>query len=162
MRKIVLLILSLLVISGCGSSEYNDEKKEYDSIVEKINNVNSFHSNEELDFNIDVIIDKIIEDEIIYRIIIDEPKKPIYNIKALVIHDAETSDVFPNTGIFEEELNLIPNEIDENKNNVKGIILIGYIPYNKDIETFNCNFKVYISYDLEDGKHYERFYYYQK
>ena len=90
--------------------------------------------------------EKIIDNEITYRVIIDNPKEDIKNIEAIIIHDKYTEDIFPSTGIFDDKLNLIPETIDKDKNYVKGIILTGYIPFKGDINDLNATFKVLVKY----------------
>ena len=97
-------------------------------------------------FDIEVYTEKIIDNEITYRVIIDNPKEDIKNIEAIIIHDKYTEDIFPSTGIFDDKLNLIPETIDKDKNYVKGIILTGYIPFKADINDLNATFKVLVKY----------------
>ena len=80
-----------------------------------------------------VNIDNVNENRIIYQVIIDNPKVDASNVKALVIHDAKTEDIFPSVGIVDEAINL---------NKQTGIILMGYINKTEDI-----NFKVLIETD---------------
>ena len=97
-------------------------------------------------------VDKIIETEVMYRVIIDNPKVSLRNIEALVIHDKHTEDIFPSSGIFETKLNLIPGVINKNSNYVEGIILAGYIPFEDDIKNLNATFKVLFKYEDDNGE----------
>ena len=114
------LILFIVLLTGCQKSVYDD----YVNMLKNTNEVS-----EELPFNIEFYIDNVNEERIIYQVIIDNPKEELKNVKALVIHDAKTSDIFPSVGIVDEEVTLN----DENK----GIILLGYINKTSDI---NFNF----------------------
>ena len=101
-------------------------------------------------FNVDVVYENL-KNEIRYQVVIDNPSAEITDIRALAIHDKQTDDVFPSVGIFDEKLNLIPNE------KPSGVILVGYIPFEGDYEKFTCEMKVLISYKIGEEK-YESYY----
>ena len=121
MKKLLVLLCFLLV--GCSNSVYDDYVKE----------LKNSEASSEIPFDIEFNIDNVNENRIIYQVIIDNPKVDASNVKALVIHDAKTEDIFPSVGIVDETINL---------NEQKGIILMGYINKTKDI-----NFKVLIETD---------------
>lgn len=121
MKKLLVLLCFLLV--GCSNSVYDDYVKE----------LKNSEASSEIPFDIEFNIDNVNENRIIYQVIIDNPKVDASNVKALVIHDAKTEDIFPSVGIVDEAINL---------NKQKGIILMGYINKTEDI-----NFKVLIETD---------------
>lgn len=121
MKKLLVLLCFLLV--GCSNSVYDDYVKE----------LKNSEASSEIPFDIEFNIDNVNENRIIYQVIIDNPKVDASNVKALVIHDAKTEDIFPSVGIVDEAINL---------NEQKGIILMGYINKTEDI-----NFKVLIETD---------------
>ena len=121
MKKLLVLLCFLLV--GCSNSVYDDYVKE----------LKNSEASSEVPFDIEFNIDNVNENRIIYQVIIDNPKVDASSVKALVIHDAKTEDIFPSVGIVDETINL---------NEQKGIILMGYINKTKDI-----NFKVLIETD---------------
>ncbi len=121
MKKLLVLLCFLLV--GCSNSVYDDYVKE----------LKNSEPSSEIPFDIEFNIDNVNENRIIYQIIIDNPKVDASSVKALVIHDAKTEDIFPSVGIVDETINL---------NEQKGIILMGYINKTEDI-----NFKVLIETD---------------
>lgn len=121
MKKLLVLLCFLLV--GCSNSVYNDYVKE----------LKNSEASSEIPFDIKFNIDNVNKNRIIYQVIIDNPKVDASNVKALVIHDAKTEDIFPSVGIVDETINL---------NEQKGIILMGYINKTEDI-----NFKVLIETD---------------
>ena len=121
MKKLLVLLCFLLV--GCSNSVYDDYVKE----------LKNSEASSEVPFDIEFNIDNVNENRIIYQVIIDNPKVDASNVKALVIHDAKTEDIFPSVGIVDETINL---------NEQKGIILMGYINKTEDI-----NFKVLIETD---------------
>lgn len=148
MKKVLLLIL-LILLCGCSKSD-SKELKLYKEYLKEIKSTESTNSN--LPFNIEVIVDKIIETEVSYRVIIDNPKVSLRNIEVIAIHDKYTKDIFPSSGIFDDKLNLIPNVINKSSNYVEGIILVGYIPFEDDIKNLNANFKVLFKYTDDDEK----------
>ena len=115
----------------------------------------------ELPFEIEVSIDSLVEGELVYSVVIDQPKVPMKNIKALVVHDAKTTDIFPSVGIFDTPLNLIPNEVDQEKKNVKGIALVGYIETDKSVGAFHMNVRVLVSYEDEEGNRHQLYSYHK-
>jgi hypothetical protein len=136
MRKI-LVVLFVVFLAGCNNMSY--EKELYLSMIDELKVVGSYDI--DIPCDIDVSFDSL-GDEFIYRVIIDNPNEEMYNIKALVIHDVETDDIFPSVGIFDETINMQPNVVNDDF--VKGIILSGYIDSESEI-------KVLISYEDSDG-----------
>ncbi|MDD3048954.1 MAG: hypothetical protein PHQ89_03125 [Bacilli bacterium] len=158
MKKIFLLVIISLLLTGCNDSNISNEKIEYNNYIKDLKNTDIKYFNNNIPFNIEVFFEKDIETEITYRVIIDNPTESIKKIKAIAIHNYKTEDIFPTSGIFEEELNLIPDVIDVKNNNVEGIILIGYIEFNKDIEEFNGTVKVLVTYEDKNNKKHKVYY----
>ena len=155
MKKILVIIILIIALSGCSTNE-SDELKLYNSYVKELKQVEK--SNNNIPFNINVYVDKIIETEVMYRVIIDKPQIPLRNIETIVIHDKNTQDIFPSSGIFDDKLSLIPDVINKSSNYVEGIILIGYIPYEKKKKNLNATFKVLVKYEDDDGITHKVFY----
>ena len=151
--KRILCILMIFMFVGCNldtEKEVNEtqkekEKNEYISYVKKVKAVKE--SSSSLPFDVEVLFDKITKEEVRYQVIIDNPKEDITDVKAVAVHNMQTDDVFPSTGIFEKTMDLIPNEKPE------GIILIGYIPYTGSIDKFKCEIKVLIEYKYQNKKY---------
>ena len=147
MKKLVLIICIFLL---CSCTKF--ESKDYKNYKNYINELKTSQStNNNLPFDIEIILDKVIETEVTYRVIIDNPKVALRNIEALVIHDKYTKDIFPSVGIFDDRLNLIPNVINKSSNYVEGIILVGYIPFEEDIKNLNANFKLLFKYEDDNN-----------
>lgn len=149
MKKILCIILVLL-LTGCTNTKTMEESI-YDDYVQMLKKSSKSETN--LPFDIEIFIDKIIETEVTYRVIIDNPKVSLRNIETIVIHDMHTEDIFPSSGIFDDKLNLIPGVINKGSNYVEGIILAGYIPYDDDISKLNVNFKILFKYEDDLGSH---------
>lgn len=147
MKKIFWIITLVFLLSGC-SKELTKEEIIYNDYVDKLKQEEKSEDN--LPFDLEIFVDKIIEKEVMYRVIIDNPKVSLRNIEALVIHDKYTEDVYPSTGIFESKLSLIPGVINKTSNYVEGIILAGYIPYEGDINNLNATFKVLFKYEDDE------------
>lgn len=133
MKKII--ILFILLLTGCSN-------KLYDEYVTLLKNTNIM--NEELPFDIKFYIDSVNDERIIYEVIIENSKINLNNVRALVIHDSDSTDIYPSIGILDDVTKL--NE--ENK----GIILIGYTSKRE-----NINFKVLV--ESGDNKYFYRYNY---
>jgi hypothetical protein len=157
MKKLLPIFLFIFILTGCNS--YSKEKEIYNDMIKDLNN--KIIINEELPFSIDVLLEKDIEEELTYKVIIDNPKEEIRNIKAIVIHNFNTNDIYPSIGIFDDKLSLIPNKIDSENNIVKGIVLVGYIKYNDSINNFNGIIKLLLEYEDKGGNHQKVYYQYQ-
>lgn len=154
---IFLLVLSLFIIIGCtpkkeDNKEVKKEKKQnietekdiYIKYVKKLKKVRE--SSEDLPFAVDIVYEKI-KEEVRYQVVIDSPTTDIKEIKALAIHDKQTDDIFPSVGIFDDKIDLI---IDKKPS---GVILVGYIPYDGDLDDLEVEMKVLISYKINDETH---------
>lgn len=148
MKKILLIIALLFTLTGC-TNKLTKEEMLYNDYVTELKTITNYETN--LPFDLDIYIDKIIETEVMYRVIIDNPKVSLRNIEALIIHDKHTEDIFPSSGIFEDKLSLIPGVINKTSNYVEGIILAGYIPYEGELKNLNANFKLMFKYEDDDG-----------
>ncbi|MGI6329739.1 MAG: hypothetical protein ACOXZR_02635 [Bacilli bacterium] len=155
--KKLLLIFLLILITSC-SNDVKIEKEVYNQFLKEITNATEDKFNKTLPFDIDVSFDALKEIEIAYQVTIDNPRENIRNIKVIAVHDQETKDLFPTSGIFEEPLNLIPNVVNLDSNYVKGIILVGYIPYTGYIENFTGEIKVLIEYEDDLSNLHQVFY----
>ena len=158
MKKIIIVIMCMTLV-GCAGNVGNEQIEEYNSFVREATSLKEETSS--IHFDINVYYEQLV-DEIVYRIIIDNPKEQIMNIKAVATHNYETEDIYPSVGIFEEKLHLDPNKVDLEKNYVKGIILTGYIDYDGDLDNFDVEIKLLIEYNNTAGKNRKVYYKYQK
>ena len=117
MKKIVLIIL-LLITTGCFNNNISIDKETYKSYIDELKEIDTVN-NEDIPFDINIYYDKIVDDEVVFRLILDNPKSEMNNIEAIVIHNSTTDDIFPRSGIFDTKYSLIPKPIDNKKNNVK-------------------------------------------
>ena len=162
MKKI--LIISLLLIStiGCDlNAKISKDKEKYQELINKVNLAPNKNFYLPLPFSIRVYIDKVIESEITYRLIIDNPTEELRDVVVLIVHNYPTKDIFPSIGIFDDKVNLIPDFIAKDDNYVKGISLTGYIASNKDLIEFDGVFKIIVEYIDELGNANSIYYRYQ-
>ena len=157
MKKRILILLLvfiafILLLVGCSenSTSINNgniekEKDSYIKYVQELKKVKE--SSLDIPFDINVTYDKLDDEEVRYQVIIDNPKKDIKNVKALAIHNKQTDDIFPCIGIFDDPVDLLL----ESKS--KGVILVGYIPYEGELDEFNCEMKVLISYNIDEKEY---------
>lgn len=157
-KQIIIIIISMLLLIGCTTNSYKEEKELYNHFINDLMKAKLEDFSDDLPFNLNVYFDKVSDSEITYRIIIDEPKIIMNNIKVIAIHDQKTNDIFPTIGIFDQPLNLIPGDIDLTLNKVGGIILVGYIPYQGKLEDFKCNIKVLLEFE-DESSHLNRLFY---
>ena len=124
MKKIVIIIF-LFLLTGCF---YNKDKMKYDNYIKELNKVDKSSNN--LIFDINVNKEKLTDNIIRYEMVLD-------NV---------TNDIYPSIGIFDEKINLFKNK------KPKGIILVGYIDYKHDINSFDGTFKVLVKYKINNNK----------
>lgn len=148
MKKLLIFILTMFLTCSCIRDEYKEQKKLYNNLIKKLELININDFSNFLPFDLNIYLDKLIESEIRYEVVIDHPKEEIKDLNVLVIHNYDTNDPYPSIGIFDDKVNLKPNYTNSNTNFIKGIKLIGYIPYN-DLENIDIEFRVYIEY--KDG-----------
>ena len=89
--------------------------------------------------------EKLTDQEMVYHVTIDSPKEELYQVKALVMHDKSTEDIYPSIGILDDSIDLIPGKED-----VKGIVLIGYLPY-QDESSFELSFKLMVEWKNKEN-----------
>lgn len=147
MKKILIISITLILfLTGCNTNTNIDkEKEDYLAIKQELLNSNNFTDEDNLPFDLNVYVNRVNEEELSYRAIIDNEKENMYDIKAILIHNYYTDNVFPSIGIFDDGVDLLVGN-----NDVKGISLVGYISSNKNIE--NLEYRVYIEYKDDNDK----------
>ena len=150
MKKIfIVLCLSILLLTGC-DKDYSNAKDIYLKYIKELKTVKE--TSDILPFDIEVKYDKLTNNEIRYQVIIDNVKEDLFDVEMISIHNKETNDVFPSIGIFDKKEDLKVNK------KPSGLILVGYIDYDKKIEDFKCNMKVMIKYKTSDKKIHKVYY----
>ena len=108
----IIILLSIFILTGCNNENAKDKK--YHSYVNILKESTEFES--ELPFDISIYLKKLNNDEVTYKVIIDNPKKELKNIEAIIIHDNKTNDIYPSIGIYDDKVSLIPNKVDKDNN----------------------------------------------
>lgn len=147
MKKLLLIIPLFLLLIGC-SNKIEDDKFAYLEYKNNLEKQEEFIDNEGLDCNTFFNIERE-KDKVNYSLVIDNPKKNMYNIKALLINDYDNTDTYPSVGIFDESRNLLMNTDDCLK-------LEGNIISADDLS--DVNFKLYLEY-FNDKNEKEEIYY---
>ena len=155
MKKIIVVFgFVLIFLVGCSGdvkvavdNTVEEEKNDYVTYKNNLQNASEFTLEEEFPCNVTTSIDRVNEEEVSYRVILDNPKVDMYDIKALIIHDYFTEDIFPSIGIFDETEDLIIGDEE-----VKGIQLVGYIKTKEEIENLNLELRIWIEYKDVTGE----------
>jgi hypothetical protein len=155
-----MIIVCCLLLTSCTHNIYDKQLDQYNRLVSELKNTHQIST--DIPFDINAYFEKITDDEVTYRVIIDNPRKDIRNIKAVVVHDHKTNDIYPTSGIFESPLNLVPDVVDITNNYAKGVILVGYIDYNDNIDDFKITIKVLVQYEDSNGDSHDIYYEYHK
>lgn len=139
--KKILVVIVLLLLTGC-TNKVEEDKYAYLEYKNNLEEQKDFVSQESLEFNTYFNLIRETEEKVTYSLVIDSPKVNMNNVKALLIHDFVTDDVFPSVGIFDEPVTLHKDSNDK-------IVLEGSIQTIEDIS--DTKFKLYLEYVDDDG-----------
>ena len=134
----MIIFLCLFLFAGCSSTvnrqleeeKYNAYLTYYQSILETDDKDSSSPY-----FDIEVIVNKV-DENYRYDIVIDNPRIAMFQVKALAIIDGltievDTENMMPSIGIIDDiEVNLVPGQIDKDRNYQAGIDLTLYSEYS--------------------------------
>lgn len=150
MKKIGIVLILIMIICGC-TNRLDENQLIYNSYVEELKELKSTNTAKDI-VDIDIKLEKSSNDEITYRVTIDNPKEKMKQVEAFVYHDQQTEDIYPSIGVFDEKVNLIPNLKEKDEKNTEGIVLVGYIKTKKEIEDFHPTMKVMILYNNQENE----------
>lgn len=124
MKKIIVILVVLFTLLGCSNVD-RENLKTYEDMASVLNDAKDYVSSSEY-FDISVKC-ATVNDEERYYVTIDNPRIAMYDVKAMAFEDGSDIDVefAPNVGIFDEIINLVPNQINRNDGFVKGITISG-------------------------------------
>jgi len=148
MKKLYFFVILtvLLITTGCENQEENT-KNEYIAMKNNLFQESSY--SEELPLEITIHIDRISEEKIDYKVVLENPKENMNEIKAIVVHNHYTEDMYPSIGVFDEPQKLLLNESEEEQNMIK---ITGSIQTIKNISKLNLELKVWIQYVTDLGE----------
>ena len=140
MKKILILIIPILLLTACTSNE--EDKIAYLEYKNELEKKEVFSSEDDLDFNVYFNVKKEGEEITNYSVLINNPKVNMHNVKALLIHNYMIDEAYPSVGILDSPVNLSVDTSDK-------IVLKGKIQTSEDIS--NVKYKLYIEYTDDDG-----------
>lgn len=141
MRRVLILLLALILVTGCDNKEEN-EKSEYLDMKSDLLERKKFTDQEKITCDIKVDIDRKDEEMVSYKVTLSNPKENMHDIRMLVVHNYYTEEVFPSIGLFNKTKDLL---IDKNSDS-SSIKLSGTIKTTDDIENIDLKLKIYIKY----------------
>ena len=83
MKKLLLILLIFFTVALDYSNVSEEAKNEYINKKEELTKKEEFENIDNIPFDITISLDRINEEEITYRVIIDNAKEDISNIKAI-------------------------------------------------------------------------------
>lgn len=126
MKKIIVLLICLIVLTSC--NEDNDSRVNiYNEMINNINNADDFIEKSE---HYSVTFETTFtSDGQRYYIVIDNPTAAMYDVTVLAFEQGTDTDIefAPNAGIFEGNINMIPNQINKDHGFVKGVSISGIL-----------------------------------
>lgn len=147
MKKITLLLLTLL-LSACNQTSLEESQYEaYKTMYQNILNTTTFLSSSNY-FDMSAQLTRIESGEYRYDVFIDGAKIAMYDVEVLVIVDEGllmvSDQMMPSVGIYgSEEYNMIPYQVNTDLNYVKGINLNGILNDSKAILKIQVTWKDY-------------------
>lgn len=144
MKKFYILVFIILVIfTGCENKK-EELKNEYLTMKSDLLKNSNFSSSDELPCDIEINIDRVDEEIVSYEVEIFNCRENMNNVKAILVHNYYTEDVFPSLGLFDEPINLV-------KEDNNSFILKGDIKTSNDIDNLDLVLKLYIKYFDDNG-----------
>lgn len=149
MKKTLLLMMILLIaLTGCKNEE-EDEKNEYLAMKSDLLAKDKFDDASSMNCDITFSLDRLDEEKVTYSVVLDNPKENMHDIRAIVVHNYYTEEVFPTVGLFDKPVDLLVNSQDEKDNSVE---LVGNIETTDDIDNLDLELKILIEYKTDSGE----------
>ena len=127
MKKIIALIVLIMLVSGCSSTNTSDYEDDYYSMISLINERDEFQTSSSY-FDISTDISQISDGSYRYYVTIDNPRNAMYDVEVMAIEkDVDySSTMAANVGVLTDETyNMIPNQVDTNLGFYEGISVSG-------------------------------------
>ncbi len=146
-RGTIIFFLCIFFLIGCENIE-EDSKNEYLSMKNSLLEEKEYTDVNELPLDITTRIDRINEEKVNYKVILNHPKINMKDMKIMVVHNYYNEDLFPSVGIFDDKKELLVSSKDNS------IELEDSIKTTKNISKLNLELKLWIEYinDLGEKK----------
>lgn len=146
-KEYIIFFLCLFLLIGCENKK-EEPKDEYISLRNEILDKNEYMSSDELPLDITIKTDRIDEEKAIYKIILDNPKENMKNMRGMIIYNYYTEEQYPTFGIFDETKELLK---DDNSNPIE---FVKTIETTKNLSKIDLGLKIWIEYtnDLNEKK----------
>ena len=142
MKYIVSFIILCILLTGCSKEAVSKEMQQYQNILNQLKTESI--KNKELPCHLEVSLEESNSGELMYTVTLDEPKEEMYQVQAVFISLKEKENSYPSVGIFDDKLNMIPNQVNHKKNIVIGIVLVGYLNTSKTPKEYHDTFRLYL------------------
>ncbi|MGI6608331.1 MAG: hypothetical protein ACOX1F_05050 [Erysipelotrichaceae bacterium] len=174
MKKLLILLFLVIILSGCNRDEPRQlDKEKYNAYLTYYSSILAAEDKQEKSecFDIELVVNKLSENEYRYDVIVDNPRVAMFNIKALAIIETLSLEInqekmMPSVGILDDSTyNMVPGQLDQKNGFYEGIILsltsgesalrvsimVDYKPLN-DEKTIRQYFSLYIDYQEVAGE----------
>lgn len=145
MKKICILLILSLLLSGCENKE-ETKKNEYLAMKSATFNERNYVS-EELPVDIVTTIERINDETINYKTAITNPKENMHDVKVMLVHNYQKEDVYPTIGVFDE-----PKELLLDSNESSELTLTDTINTTENISKLGLELKLLIEYTDDLGE----------
>ncbi len=150
-KKYIIFFLCLFLLMGCENKE-EEPKDEYISLRNEIMDKNKYMSSDELPLDITIKTDRIDEEKVTYKIILDNPKENMKNMRGMIIYNYYTEEQYPTFGIFDEKKELLTDD------NSKPIEFVNTIETTKNLSKIDLGLKIWIEYTNDSNEKKEIYY----
>lgn len=147
-KTLLLIVLLLFVLTGCKNEE-ESEKSEYLAMKSDLLAKEEFTDTSDIVCDITFSLDRLDEEKVTYSVILNNPKENMNDIKAIVVHNYYTEEVFPTIGLFDKSTDLLVNGQNDKDSSVE---LTGNIETTNDIDNLDLELKILIEYKTDSGE----------
>jgi hypothetical protein len=145
LKKIIISLLCLVLLSGC-NNKVEEEKNDYLETKSILETTTEFNETSTLPCDITISIDRIDEERINYKAILNNPQENMNDIKLLLIHNQYTEEVFPSIGLMDKENKTLTIE------NTEDLVIEGSLSTTSDIKKLSLEFRIWLEYTSDSGE----------
>lgn len=152
MKKVyIIFFLCLFLLTGCENNN-EEPKDEYISLRNEIQEKNEYTSLEDLPLDITVKYDRVDEEKVKYKILLNNPKKNMKEMKCIVIPNYPSEELYPSFGLFDNKKELLTSKENDS------IELDNIFKTTKNLSKINLELKIWIEYIDDSGEKNEIYY----